>query len=106
MSVNFNGGIGPGQVNTQKTQTDKPQTTQTSTPAPEQSRQKSVSGESVNLSSQAKNLKQLEQSLDSYPEVDDQRIEQIKAALADGSYKIDAEKVAQKMLDMDNSIFK
>jgi negative regulator of flagellin synthesis FlgM len=37
--------------------------------------------------------------------MDDERIEQIRTALEDGSYKIDAEKLAQKMLDMDESIF-
>jgi negative regulator of flagellin synthesis FlgM len=105
MTVDFNG-IGPGQVNSQNTRADKPQGTQTQPAAAEQSREQSVRGENVSLSSQAKNLKQLEQTLDSYPEVDDNRIEQIKAALADGSYKVDAEKLAQKMLDMDNSIFK
>lgn len=103
MTVDLNG-IGPGHVNTQKTSAEKPQTANTpKQPAPEQSQ--AVRGENVNLSSQAKNLKQLEQRLDSYPEMDDERIEEIKAALADGSYKIDAEKLAQKMLDMDDSIF-
>lgn len=103
MTVDFNG-IGRGQVNTQKTPTEKPQTTRTEqqpaeqTPAP-------ARGENVKLSSQAESLKQVEQQLADLPEVDDARIEQIKAALADGSYKIDAEKLAQKMLDMDNSIF-
>lgn len=106
MTVDFNG-IGSGQVNTQKTPTGKSQAAQSpqTQPAADQARAQSARGENVSLSSQAKNLKQLEQSLDSYPEVDDDRIEQIKSALADGSYKIDAEKLAQKMLDMDNSIF-
>ena len=62
-------------------------------------------GDSVNLSNQARNLKQLEQKLGDYPEMDDDRIEQIRAALENGTYKIDAEKLAQKMLEMDESIF-
>ncbi len=105
MTVDFNG-IGPGQVNTQKTLTDKSQASQTKPQTlSEQAKAPAPRGENVSLSDQAKNLKQLEQRLDSYPEMDDQRIEEIKAALADGSYKIDAEKLAQKMLDMDDSIF-
>ncbi len=105
MTVDFNG-IGPSQVNTQKTSTDKSQASQTKPqPFPEQAKAPAPRGENVSLSAQAKNLKELEQRLDSYPEMDDQRIEEIKAALAGGSYKIDAEKLAQKMLDMDNSIF-
>lgn len=105
MSVDFNG-IGPGQVNTQKTTADKPSGTQnTQPPAGEQAKAQGARGENVNLSSQAKDLKQLEQKLGNYPEMDDDRIEQIRTALEDGSYKIDAEKLAQKMLEMDESIF-
>ncbi|EON92410.1 anti-sigma-28 factor FlgM [Marinobacter lipolyticus SM19] len=107
MSVDFNG-IGPGQVNTHRTTADKSGSTQsTQQQAPEQAKSQvqGARGENVNLSNQAKNLKQLEQKLGDYPEMDDGRIEEIRAALADGSYKIDAEKLAQKMLEMDESIF-
>lgn len=105
MTVDFNG-IGSGQVNTRKSTTEQTQTPQKPQPAaPDQARTQAARGENVSLSSQAKGLKQLEQKLNSYPETDDERIEQIKSALADGSYKIDAQKLAQKMLDMDKSIF-
>ena len=107
MSVDFNG-IGPGQVNTQKTTADKSsatQSTQPSTAEQAKTQAQGARGENVNLSSQAKNLKQLEQKLGNYPEMDDARIEQIRSALESGSYKIDAEKLAQKMLEMDESIF-
>lgn len=107
MSVDLNG-IGQGQVNTQRTTADKPANTQSAKQAaPEQTNAKAQSarGENVNLSSQAKNLKQLEQKLGDYPEMDDNRIEQIRSQLENGTYKINAEKLAQKMLDMDKSIF-
>lgn len=105
MSVDLNG-IGQGQVNTQRTTAEKPASTQNAKQAaPEQVKAESARGENVNLSSQAKNLKQLEQKLGDYPEMDDDRIEQIRSALENGTYKIDAEKVAQKMLEMDKSIF-
>ena len=68
-------------------------------------RHQGARGENVSLSNQAKNLKQLEQKLGDYPEMDDDRIEQIRSALENGTYKIDAEKLAQKMLEMDESIF-
>jgi negative regulator of flagellin synthesis FlgM len=107
MSVDLNG-IGQGQVNTQRTTADKSVGNQSpKQAAPEQATAKAQSarGENVNLSSQARNLKQLEQKLGDYPEMDDERIEQIRSALENGTYKIDAEKLAQKMLDMDKSIF-
>ncbi|HLT13253.1 MAG TPA: flagellar biosynthesis anti-sigma factor FlgM [Marinobacter sp.] len=107
MSVDLNG-IGPGQVNTTRTTADKPAGSQsTSSTAAEQAKAQSPAarGESVSLSNQAKNLKQLEQKLGDYPEMDDDRIAQIRTALENGTYKIDAEKLAQKMLEMDESIF-
>ncbi len=107
MSVDFNG-IGSGQVNNQRPSADKASGSQAPKQAgAEQARSQTTNarGENVNLSSQAKNLKQLEQKLGDYPEMDDARIEEIRAALENGSYKVDAEKLAQKMLDMDESIF-
>ncbi|WP_417544449.1 flagellar biosynthesis anti-sigma factor FlgM [Marinobacter sp.] len=105
MSVDLNG-IGQGQVNTQRTTADKPANSQNAgQTAREQTKAQSARGENVNLSSQARNLKQLEQKLGDYPEMDDERIEEIRTALANGTYKVDAEKLAQKMLDMDKSIF-
>lgn len=105
MSVDFNG-INQSQINTQRPTTDragnaaKPATAEQATAQSPQAR-----GENVNLSSQARDLKQLEQKLGDFPEMDDERIAQIRSALEDGSYKIDAQQLAQKMLDMDKSIF-
>jgi len=107
MSVDFNG-IGQGQVNTQKPATGKAdgsQMKQTGAADTAAARPQPSQGEDVRLSRQAKDLKQLEQQLGDYPDMDDERIEKIRQALADGSYKIDAEKLAQKMLEMDESIF-
>lgn len=107
MSVDFNG-IGQGQVNTQRTTAEKPANAQVdkqATPQQTNAKAQGARGEDVNLSNQARNLKQLEQKLGDYPEMDDDRIEQIRSQLENGTYKIDAEKLAQKMLDMDKSIF-
>jgi negative regulator of flagellin synthesis FlgM len=105
MSVDFNG-INQNQINTQRPAADKAGSaakTVTAEQATAQSTQ--ARGESVNLSSQARELTQLEQKLGDFPEMDDEKISQIRSALEDGSYKVDAQKLAQKMLDMDKSIF-
>lgn len=81
------------------------QNTQPATNEQAKTQAQGARGENVSLSNQAKNLKQLEQKLGDYPEMDDDRIEQIRSALENGTYKIDAEKLAQKMLEMDESIF-
>lgn len=107
MSVDLNG-IGPGQVNTPRTTADKSSGSAKAQPAASDQAQRqapAARGESVSLSNQAKNLKQVEQKLADLPEVDDDRVAKIRAALEDGTYKIDAEKLAQKMLEMDKSIF-
>ena len=56
-------------------------------------------GDNVSLSDKAKNLKDLEASIKSQPDVDKEKVERIKAAIADGSYSVNSEKVAQKMLE-------
>ncbi|NWN90679.1 flagellar biosynthesis anti-sigma factor FlgM [Marinobacter adhaerens] len=107
MAVDLNG-IGQGQVNTHRSTAEKPSSSQSARQtAPEQTnaRAEKSQGDKVNLSSQARNLKQLEEKLGSYPEVDDNRVAEIRSALENGTYKVDAEKLAQKMLDMDESIF-
>ncbi|GGY66768.1 flagellar biosynthesis anti-sigma factor FlgM [Marinobacter zhanjiangensis] len=108
MAVNFSG-IGNNPVNSPTTNTDKAPASKSgnpSAPAEQASREAPAArGENVNLSKQARELRQMGDKLESYPEVDDSRVEEIRAALADGSYKVDAEKVAQKMLEMDDSIF-
>lgn len=108
MAVNFNG-MGNNPVNSPTTNNDKAPGTSSgnqSAPAEQASREAPAArGENVNLSKQARELRQMGEKLESYPEVDDSRVEQIRAALADGSYKVDAEKVAQKMLEIDDSIF-
>ena len=105
MSVDFNG-INQSQINTQRPTTDRAgNAAKTATAEQATSQSPQARGESVNLSSQARDLKQLEQKLGDFPEMDDERIAQIRSALEDGSYKIDAQQLAQKMLDMDKSIF-
>ncbi len=104
MSVDFNG-IGQGPVTPQRTTADRSGKAPSAPDTQPQSQTRGASGESVSLSSQAKNLKQLEQKLGDYPEMDDDRIAEIRSALENGTYKIDAEKLAQKMLEMDQSIF-
>lgn len=107
MAVDING-IGPGPANIRKTTADKDPSAQNTVQAPAgqaDTHNQGTGGDNVSLSHQAKDLEQLEQTLGNYPEMDDNRIAQIRSALESGSYKVDAEKLAQKMLDMDDTIF-
>lgn len=106
MPVNFNG-INNGSVNPQRPGTTDRADSAASKPASgEQARDTAPSrSEGVNLSNRAKAMKQAEQQLREQPEIDDARVAQIRQALEDGTYKVDAKQLAQKMLDMDKSIF-
>ncbi|PAV25151.1 FlgM family anti-sigma-28 factor [Tamilnaduibacter salinus] len=109
MTVDFNG-VGPGQPNNRTgNATDKtgnaPRTSQQPASDTAAKQSSGARADSVSLSDQSKALKSLESRLAEYPEVDDARVAEIRAALEDGSYKVDAEKLAQKMLDEDQGIF-
>lgn len=57
----------------------------------------SNSKDSVQLTSQAMNLKKLEKQPESKPQVNQQRIETLKAAILNGDYKINTERLAEKL---------
>ena len=59
----------------------------------------------VELSPDARNIEAAEKALQEQPEIDDQKVAEIRQALEDGSFTTDAEQLAQKMLDIDQSIF-
>ena len=55
----------------------------------------------VSLSAQAKLMQKLESQIDAAPDVNAERVANIKKALAEGTYEINAERVAERMLDQD-----
>ncbi len=57
------------------------------------------SGEKVNLSRLSNQLKHAEASLKDVPAVDKAKVEEIKQAIAEGKFKVNAEVVADKLID-------
>lgn len=108
MAVDING-INSGQVNPQRNNRTEQGGKAPATPTAQEQATAAAStasaSENVSLSSRAKGLKQTEQRLKDYPDVDDAKVDAIRAALQNGSFKVDAQKLAQKMLENDNSIF-
>jgi len=60
--------------------------------------------DTVNLTSNAKLLERLDKTLASLPAVDSGRVAEIKAAIENGDYQIDADAIADAMIMLDRSL--
>ena len=58
--------------------------------------------DSVMLSPEAQALKRLEAQINASPDIDNTRVAAIKRAIAEGNFKINVERIAEKMLQQDN----
>lgn len=60
--------------------------------------------DTVELTSSAKLLERLDKTLSSLPVVDSQRVEDVKTAIANGQYEIDADAIADAMIRFEQSL--
>ena len=60
-----------------------------------------ASGEAVHLSQEAQQLQKISDKLRDEPVVNSARVAQLKQAIADGSYQVDAGKIASKLLNFE-----
>ncbi|MBL4911284.1 MAG: flagellar biosynthesis anti-sigma factor FlgM [Alteromonadaceae bacterium] len=60
--------------------------------------------DSVSLTPQAKQLRELQKKANDAPEIDQKKIAKLKKAIMSGEYKIDAEKLAQNMSNFEFSL--
>lgn len=106
MPIDFNGinPNGTGSLRPKKDGVGSVQNNPNSAPKPAAQEAPARGADQVSFSSQARDLKNLENSVRRLPDVDQSRVARIKAALADGSYKIDNEKLAGKLLDFEEEI--
>lgn len=63
---------------------------------------KSSTADTVSLSDNAVQLGKIDNSAITAPVVDAQRVEQVKQAISDGTYKVDAEKIADKLMQFES----
>ena len=99
MAINLNGvGTQPTLSKNDRIQRDDASSARVS--SSEVDSKKTLAEDTVQISSTAQTLQS--SSANEKPEVDMDKVEQIKQALAAGDYKIDTEKLASRMLAMDS----
>ena len=64
--------------------------------------QRIAQGDSVNITSQAKSLTAMEHNLAQGTPVNESKVESLKKAIADGSYQVDANKLAKNMSNFES----
>jgi negative regulator of flagellin synthesis FlgM len=64
----------------------------------------SVAAVDLKLSQDALRLQDLGAAAKSAPEVDESRVEAVRRAIADGSYKVDGQRIAGKLLDFESRL--
>jgi negative regulator of flagellin synthesis FlgM len=70
--------------------------------ATEQASNAGKSGESLQLSQEAQQLQKISEKLRDQPIVNKERVAQLKQAIAEGSYQIDSQQVAGKLLNFES----
>ena len=63
-----------------------------------------VGNDKVTVTGQANEMLRLETTLANLPDINNERVEAIKAALADGSYKIDIDSLVDNLLSAQNDL--
>ncbi len=58
----------------------------------------------THITDSARKLASLEQTVRDLPAIDEARVQQVGARISDGSYKIDAERIADKLLRSDQDL--
>lgn len=102
MAINFNHLSSTPSTNSRdKVDTQAPQANSNST---QTGTENANSQSTVQLSNEALALQKLEEQVGKLPDINNGRIAVIKAALEEGSYTIDAESIAAKMLSFEEQL--
>ncbi|MES2819780.1 MAG: flagellar biosynthesis anti-sigma factor FlgM [Pseudomonadota bacterium] len=102
----LNNAAAPGSSRTGSTQagdrTEGSKTNQATPQPPAKPAEPGKSGESVQFSREAQQLQTASDKLRGLPTVDKERVAQLKQAIAEGSYKVDSQRVAGKLLNFES----
>lgn len=65
---------------------------------------RATGGDQVTLTDTARRLSELTQTVTAQPVVDRTRVDEIRAAIADGSYRVDPEQIAARLLQTEREL--
>ncbi len=61
--------------------------------------------DALTLTDSAMRLREIEQGLNEAPVEDVKRVEQIRQSIGDGTYQVDAQRVAERLLEFESALF-
>ncbi|MGS0673905.1 flagellar biosynthesis anti-sigma factor FlgM [Shewanella sp. 0m-4] len=61
-------------------------------------------GDSVSITAQAQQIQNVQTKMADMPEIDQKKVDEIKAAIAEGRYKIDPDKLASNIANFENDL--
>ena len=93
LNINVNEGGGKSEVRNEQ-----------NAKSPDAKGQDAAAGDSVNLTDTASMLKKMEASLATVPVVDTKRVESVKQSILNGSFNVDPNRIAEKMLNLENML--
>jgi negative regulator of flagellin synthesis FlgM len=104
MAIEITGQNGNGKI--LNTRTDRPEVNVSRDEAnvEQQENGRPSTVDTVSLTNTSAQLRSLENTLAELPVVDTQRVESIKQAIADGSYQINAQSVADKLINLEQGL--
>jgi len=94
----------PGNQSQRATEGSQVQVARSEPTAAQQQTGRPSTVDTVSLTDTAARLRKLENSLAELPVVDSQRVENIQKSIENGEYKVDAKRVAQKMLGFEREL--
>lgn len=65
---------------------------------------KPATHDTVSLTDTATNLQKINQTIDALPVVDTQRVDSIRQAIANGTYEIDPQRTAEKLIGFESAL--
>ena len=104
MSIEITGQNGNGKLLNSRTERPEVSVARNEATADQQENGRSSTVDTVSLTNTSAQLRSLENTLAELPVVDTQRVESIKQAIADGSYQINAQRVADKLINLEQGL--